>query len=91
MKARPQVVAAPSKQSRPANPPPSTPGSSVEGNRNELPLPHERDQKAGDTASTPAPEVKQASEDIKAGQVDTDLRATPGLDAPRRRELLRRG
>jgi hypothetical protein len=91
MKARPQVMAAPSKPPRPANHrQPLAPGSSLEGNRDELALPHDRDEKPGQTASKPAPEMKQAYEDIKAGQVDTDLRATPGLDARRRRALLQR-
>ncbi|GAP35250.1 hypothetical protein ISF6_0841 [Piscinibacter sakaiensis] len=36
------------------------------------------------------PQTAQAGRDLAEGQVDTDLRATPGLDAPRRRELLRR-
>jgi hypothetical protein len=32
--------------------------------------------------------MQQAARDLAAGQVDTDLRATPGLDAPRRRKLV---
>jgi hypothetical protein len=53
-----------------------------------LPLPHERDESTGG-APAPTPEViRQAARDIEAGLVDTDLRATPGLDAPRRDALL---
>lgn len=90
MKARPQVVSAPSKSSRPPSGPSPASGSSLKGDGDGLPLPHERDEKTGQTASEPTPEMKQAYDDIEAGQVDTDLRATPGLDAQRRRELLRR-
>jgi hypothetical protein len=32
--------------------------------------------------------MKQAKRDIDAGKVDTDMRATPGLDAKRRAELV---
>lgn len=54
-----------------------------------LPLPHERDESIGMTAATPDPAIEQARRDLAAGQVDTDLRATPGLDAQRRKDLLR--
>ncbi len=55
----------------------------------ELPLPHERDQSSdGVTSPEPDPRIKQAQQDIESGQVDTDLRNTPGLDAPRRRQLI---
>lgn len=50
-------------------------------------LPHERDQSEGEVATTPDPRIVQAKKDIDAGLVDTDMRATPGLDAARRREL----
>ena len=40
------------------------------------------------TASTPDPMIEQAKRDIDAGQVDTDMRATPGLDANRREKLV---
>lgn len=49
-----------------------------------LELPHERDQASDSTASAPDPAIEQAYEDLKAGMVDTDMRATPGLDAERR-------
>jgi hypothetical protein len=32
--------------------------------------------------------MQQAKRDIDAGKVDTDMRATPGLDAKRRDELV---
>lgn len=51
-------------------------------------LPHERDQVTGQTDRRPRAVMRQASRDLQAGQVDTDLRATPGLDAPRRRKLV---
>jgi CBS domain-containing protein len=51
-------------------------------------LPHERAQVP--TEHRPNPVIEQASRDIERGLVDTDMRATPGLDAGRRRQLLRR-
>lgn len=51
-------------------------------------LPHERDQGLGHVASEPDPLVQQAAKDLADGQVDTDLRSTPGLDAQRRAELV---
>ena len=53
-----------------------------------LPMPHERDTSIGNTAAHPDPVIEQARRDIESGQVDTDLHNTPGLDAPRRAELL---
>lgn len=49
-----------------------------------LKLPHERDESTNSTASTPDPDMQQAHKDLQEGQVDTDMRATPGLDAGRR-------
>lgn len=51
-------------------------------------LPHERDQITGQADRQPREVMRQASRDLEAGQVDTDLRATPGLDAQRRRKLV---
>ncbi len=61
-------------------------------------LPHERDQStggdstggmgsgaAGDNQRTV---IGQAHDDLKQGQVDTDLRSTPGLDAERRDQMV---
>ncbi len=53
-----------------------------------LPLPHERDESGGHTASRPDPLMRQARSDIDRGLVDTDLRSTPGLDAARRKALV---
>ncbi|RZI58410.1 MAG: hypothetical protein EOP37_16005 [Rubrivivax sp.] len=62
-------------------------------------LPHERDQSTGGEStggmgSGAAGEdqravIGQAHEDLKQGQVDTDLRSTPGLDAERRDRLVK--
>ena len=49
-----------------------------------LELPHERDESTRSTASAPDPDMQQAQKDLQEGQVDTDMRATPGLDADRR-------
>ena len=53
-----------------------------------LPLPHERDESINDTADAPDPVIVQAKRDLDAGMVDTDMRATPGLDAQRRASLV---
>ena len=53
-----------------------------------LALPHERDQSTHTTAPVPDPVIAQAKRDIDAGLVDTDMRATPGLDAQRRAKLV---
>jgi hypothetical protein len=53
-----------------------------------LALPHERDQSTNTTAKVPDPVMAQAKRDIDAGLVDTDMRATPGLDAQRRAHLV---
>lgn len=62
-------------------------------------LPHERDQSVGGDSTggmgsgTAGEEqravIGQAHEDLKRGQVDTDLRSTPGLDAERRDRLVK--
>jgi hypothetical protein len=52
-------------------------------------LPHERDQipeAAGDQVRA---DMRQAHHDLEQGQVDTDMRATPGLDAKRRKKLVK--
>ena len=51
-------------------------------------LPHERDEFVGEVSSAPDPRLVQAKKDIDAGLVDTDMRATPGLDAARREALV---
>lgn len=53
-----------------------------------LALPHERDESTDTTAQVPDPVITQAKRDIDAGMVDTDLRATAGLDAELRARLV---
>lgn len=58
-----------------------------------LPLPHERDQGAvpatGVSGPGPVdPVIRQAHDDIRRGLVDTDMRATPGLDAGQRERMV---
>ncbi|MFN3629962.1 MAG: hypothetical protein ACK4XK_07890 [Casimicrobiaceae bacterium] len=53
-----------------------------------LPLPHERDESPNAVAVEPDPLMVQARRDLESGQVDTDMRATPGLDAERRTDLV---
>ena len=67
---------------------PIAPGDAEPGAGAGLPLPHERDESIGDTSPHPDPMIVQAHKDIVSGQIDTDLRNQPGLDAPRRAELL---
>jgi hypothetical protein len=40
------------------------------------------------TPDTPDPKIEQARQDLASGQVDTDLREKPGLDAERRGQLV---
>ncbi len=68
---------------------PRAPGSKPPASTDEsLALPHERDQSAGAVAEKPDAVIRQAQRDLDAGQVDTDMRATPGLDAQRRLRLV---
>jgi len=53
-----------------------------------LALPHERDESTQATAQAPDPMMVQAKRDIDAGLVDTDMHATPGLDANLRERLV---
>jgi len=55
-----------------------------------LPMPHERDQSPGSAGTKPRKVMERARRDLESGGVDTDLRGTPGLDAERRDELLKR-
>lgn len=54
-------------------------------------LPHDRDQQAASTDAEPNPHIERAARDLQQGQVDTDLRATPGLDADRRGDMVKGG
>jgi hypothetical protein len=67
---------------------PLAPGSTSSPEGVALPLPHERDESPNSLAAAPDPVMQQAKRDIDAGKVDTDMRATPGLDAKRRGELV---
>lgn len=53
-----------------------------------LELPHERDQSTQNTSPEPHAEMKQASKDLEAGLVDTDMRSSPGLDAAQRKRYV---
>lgn len=52
-------------------------------------LPHVREQSSGSVGTEPRKVIQQAYRDLQAGLVDTDMRATPGLDAQRRRQLVK--
>jgi hypothetical protein len=52
-------------------------------------LPHVREQSPGSVGTEPRKVIQQAYKDIQAGLVDTDMRATPGLDAQRRKQLVK--
>lgn len=71
--------------SRTPRAPGSKPGREADDH---LELPHERDQSTNSTAQAPDPEMQQAHQDLKDGQVDTDMRATPGLDAGQRADYV---
>ena len=47
-----------------------------------------RRAKAALPADALDPRIAQAKKDLDAGQVDTDMHATPGLDAQRRARLV---
>ena len=53
-----------------------------------LALPHERDESVDPGAKAPDPLMVQAKRDIDAGLVDTDMHATPGLDAKLRERMV---
>lgn len=66
------------------------PGAAPRRDKARLDLPHERDQSLQTTKAQPEPAMKQAASDLEQGQVDTDMRSTPGLDAERRQQLTGR-
>jgi hypothetical protein len=71
---------------------PIAPGSGSDSDAGrDLHLPHENDQRTGETDPQPNDVIRQAKDDIEAGQVDTDMRATPGLDAARRAQMVKGG
>lgn len=63
-------------------------GAGTPGPANGLKLPHERDESNRAPPVEPDPVMVQAKRDIDAGMVDTDMRATPGLDADLRSRLV---
>ena len=67
---------------------PLAPGAGAASKGAGLSLPHERDESTHSVASKPDPVMVQAHRDMEAGMVDTDMRATPGLDAQRRAALV---
>jgi hypothetical protein len=58
------------------------------GPKEDLALPLDRDESPDAPAPQTDPVIEQAQRDIEAGLVDTDMRATPGLDAERRERLV---
>lgn len=70
--------------------PPHAPGEGSGRETTRLELPHERDQNLQATREQPDAVMKQAASDLQSGQVDTDMRSTPGLDAERREQLTGR-
>lgn len=75
----------------PKEKPPIGPGSehqAVGESGTELPLPHERDESPHQAEGRTDARIGQAQRDLAAGQVDTDMRTTPGLDAGRRERLV---
>ena len=50
--------------------------------------PRERDESIDATADAPDPRMLQAQKDLAEGQMDTDMRVQPGLDAERRRRAV---
>lgn len=63
-------------------------GAKASGSAAGLALPHERDESADASAGAPDPVMEQAKRDIDAGMVDTDMRATPGVDVKLRAHLV---
>ena len=63
-------------------------GSTLPPRGKDLALPHEEDGSTSNVAEAPDPKIVQAKRDIDAGLVDTDMRATPGLDAELRKKMV---
>ena len=72
----------------PSAPVPTPPRSAAGSPITRLPLPHERDELTPAAATVPDPLIAQAKRDLDAGQVDTDMHATAGLDAAMRAKLV---
>lgn len=67
-------------------PPKHPPAKAPNGQR--FALPHDRDEAASEQGQPLDRRIVQAKRDLDAGQVDTDMRVTPGLDAARREKLV---
>jgi hypothetical protein len=68
---------------------PQAPGSTPpKADDEHMELPHERDQSTENTSAEPDADMKQATKDLAEGQVDTDMRASPGLDAAQREQYV---
>lgn len=83
----------PPKQRQPTGPAlvgraPEALGSTSSSHGKDLALPHEKDESMSNVAEAPDPQIVQAKRDIDAGLVDTDMRATPGLDAELRKKMV---
>lgn len=84
-KPSPLPVARPTSPANLVSRTPRAPGSEpVDPEDEHLQLPHERDEDADITDGEVDPVILQASKDLERGLVDTDMRATPGLDAQQR-------
>ncbi len=90
MKTRPAPTPRRPVWTQPAVAPEGQTRTPVDADGNDLRLPHERDESTSVEPPKPREVMRQAKADLDAGLVDTDLRATPGLDAQRRAELLRK-
>ncbi len=69
---------------------PQSPGAPTATPCHRLPMPNERDECTGEVDPQPQDVIVQAKKDLDRGLVDTDLRATAGIDDAQRRALLRR-
>ena len=89
---------APRKHQRVLSKSPTAPGQPAEQVTGELQLPNERDESTSGDATAgqgtgAAGEgqrrmARRAAADLAEGQVDTDMHATPGLDADQRRKAV---
>lgn len=66
----------------------AAPGSTSSSHAKDVAMPHEKDESTSNVAEAPDPKIVQAKRDIDAGLVDTDMRATPGLDAELRKKMV---
>ncbi len=81
---QPKPSAAPSTASKPAAQKASK--TTPDNPTKPLTLPQEREGALDYVNPEPDPVIERAARDLAEGQVDTDLHATPGLDAERLRQ-----